>query len=288
MVPIPNTKPERLFTFGCSFTHYRWASWANILAYELGCEFYNFGKSGAGNSYIANQITQANNYFGFTKRDLIVVCWTNISREDRWTDATGWITPGNIYTQGEYDTKFIKQWANDIHFALRDFAAIDLVNKYLDCETNYVFLSMCDITRHINQWENTDIHADTRLHSISNLYKNSLNKIQPSFYDTLWNGDINSKWKKDWKEIHPHFSDGHPMIKEHLQYLQSTFDYKFSKKTKNSVMQLDKEWQNFIRQGYKNTKRTKGIHDMPQDWQETMFENFRLKRESPIPDAIFH
>ena len=48
-------EPKRIFTFGCSFTNYLWSTWANILGYEFReAEFYNFGKSGAGNQYIFN------------------------------------------------------------------------------------------------------------------------------------------------------------------------------------------------------------------------------------------
>ena len=59
MIDLAISNPKRLFTFGCSFTDYRWATWANILAYELDCEFHNFGKSGAGNQFqLAHMCTQ--------------------------------------------------------------------------------------------------------------------------------------------------------------------------------------------------------------------------------------
>ena len=73
MKPLYKNKPKRLFTFGCSFTEWIWATWANILAYELDVPFYNFGKPGAGNYYIANQISQADAIFNFTKDDLVIV-----------------------------------------------------------------------------------------------------------------------------------------------------------------------------------------------------------------------
>ena len=72
------TVPKRLFTFGCSFTSHDWATWANILGYELqllhGCEFYNFGRSGAGNAYIANVISQVDQVYKFNSNDLVIVC----------------------------------------------------------------------------------------------------------------------------------------------------------------------------------------------------------------------
>ena len=281
-------KPKRLFAFGCSFTEYKWATWANILGYEFDCEFHNFGKSGAGNSYIANQITQANNYFKFNKDDLVIVSWTNISREDRWSSTKGWVTPGNIYSQQDYDKNFVRNWANDIHFALRDFSNIDLIKKYLDDVTNYHFISMCDITKQINQWEGASKQSNQQIESIIELYKDSLELILPSFYDVLWNGNIDKKWKKDWREIHPHFSDGHPTILEHYKYLNSVFDYDFSDRTKQAVENLHCKWIEYIRKGYKNTRRSCGLHDMPNKWTDGIYNNFRLKIEEPVPHFLYH
>ena len=284
---LSNTTPKRLFTFGCSFTDYRWATWANILAYELDCEFYNFGKSGAGNCFIANQVTQANNIFHFNKDDLIIVCWTNISREDRWVTGKGWVTAGNIYSQGEYDKKFVKHYANDIHFALRDFSVIDLTTQYLK-NTNFHYLAMCDVKNHINQWENCDQNRNAKIKRITALYQESLNIIAPSFYESLWHNNINNKWKKDWQDIHKNYSDGHPTPKEHLEYLQRVFTHSFSSRTVEAVHNLHNEWVEFIRECYQGSKRSYGLHDLPQQIQENMSVRFRLKRPEEIPNDMWH
>ena len=75
--------PKRIFTFGCSFVEYYWATWAEILGKDLGIPLYNFGKSGGGNQYIANTFAQANAVYNFNEDDLIIVSWTNVCREDR-------------------------------------------------------------------------------------------------------------------------------------------------------------------------------------------------------------
>jgi hypothetical protein len=288
MQKLKHTNPQRLFTFGCSFTDYKWATWANILAFEFNCQFFNFGKSGAGNAFISNQITQANRYYNFNENDIVIACWTNISREDRWKNKKGWVTPGNIYSQQEYDAKFVRSWANDIHFALRDFSYIDLIKNYLYGKTNYHFLSMCDIKNHINQWETGHNHCNRDIDNLTNLYKDSLDSISPSFYETLWQNDIDIKWKKDWKEIHPNYSDGHPTILEHYEYLTKTFDFGFSKRTIDAVNSLHVEWKEYIKEGYKKTKRSYGLHDMPKQWVADMHNNFRLKKELPMPHQLYH
>ena len=104
-----------LITFGCSFTKYSWGTWANILAKELEpVEYINLGKSGAGNQYIFNMLMQADAVYDFTHEDLVVVQWTNVCREDRYIpqkkDSGPWVTPGNIYSQEEYDTNFVMNY----------------------------------------------------------------------------------------------------------------------------------------------------------------------------------
>jgi hypothetical protein len=184
--------------------------------------------------------------------------------------------------------KFVRSWANDIHFALRDFSYIDLVNNYLNANTNYHFISMCNIKKHINQWENGKSNNSTNIKNLANLYKDSLDNILPSFYETLWQNDIDYKWHKDWKEIHPNFSDGHPTILEHYEYLTKAFDYDFSERTTDAVNSLHAQWLKYIKDGYKNTKRSFGLHDMPKKWVNGIYNNFKLKKELPMPHHLYH
>ena len=52
---IDFSKYKRLFVFGCSFTQYRWPTWADIIAKDNPhLEYFNTANSGAGNLYIFN------------------------------------------------------------------------------------------------------------------------------------------------------------------------------------------------------------------------------------------
>lgn len=283
MKKLCNVKPSRLFTFGCSFTDWHWATWANILAIELDCEFYNFGKAGAGNFYISNLVTQADSVYKFKSTDLIIISWTNISREDRWIENQSWVTPGNIYSQNLYDKKFVKKYANDIHFALRDFSLITLIDNYLSQKCQYHFFSMCDITKRINQW----VDVENNINDITNLYRSSLNKINPSFYDVLWNDSIEDKFQKDKKEIHHNFVDGHPTILEHFLYLEKIFVDCFSTKTKNLVLNTHHEWLNDVRKNFNKYAKSKYIWDLPQDIQNNLKKKSILKNSNNISKLIF-
>ena len=288
MIDLAIKTPKRLFTFGCSFTDYRWDSWANILAYDLDCEFYNFGRSGAGNQYIASQLTQADNVYNFNKNDLVIVCWTNISREDRYNVEKGWLTPGNIYSQDEYDNSFVKKYANDLHFGLRDFSTIKLVKGYLENKTNYHFLSMCNVSYHVNQWENSVDTTSDMFKELRIQYLDVLKSILPSFYTVLWKDDIDIKWQKNRRELHKNYSDGHPTILEHFEYLKNTFNHDFNKRTYKIVKSKHKEFVEFIRTAYAKTRKTQGIYQFPQSWQDEMMQKFKIKSSIPMISTIIH
>lgn len=291
MTELYQIKPSRVFTFGCSFTNYNWATWANILGFELDCEFYNFGRSGAGNYYISNLISQADSYFNFNKNDLVMVCWTNVSREDRWTDEQGWITGGNIYNFPKFDKNFIKRWANDTHFCLRDFALIKLIDNLLKNKTQYHFLSMCDITKRSDQYRSSvssNIEYYNKISNLINLYDESLNKILPSFYDVLWDDKLSVKRQIDLETIHPYYCDFHPTILEHFEYLKKTFDYDFSKKTLNTVNNVHNQCINAIKNAYDYNKITKvtDLSELPKTVLYYLLKECRIRQSDEFPSSI--
>ena len=277
MQTLYNIKPTRLFTFGCSFTSWYWATWANILAFDLDCEFYNFGKQGAGNFYISNLITQVDSIYKFNSTDLIVISWTNISREDRWIENQAWLTPGNIYSQNHYDKNFVKRYANDTHFSLRDFSLISLIDNYLSQKCQYHFLSMCDITKRTDQW--SDINKKNKIIDIVNIYSSCLNKIKPSFYDILWNNNIENKFKKNKIEIHPNYLDGHPTLLEHCYYLEQTFNNCLTTKTKDIAASAYQEWLEYIKKYFENHSKVNYTWDLPHEVQKNL-RNISILKES--------
>ena len=66
-------KYNRFFAFGCSYTHYLWPTWANIIARDTGLPFQNWGKSGAGNVYIHHKMVEAKIKESINDDDLIIV-----------------------------------------------------------------------------------------------------------------------------------------------------------------------------------------------------------------------
>lgn len=236
MQPLITNPPKRFFTFGCSFTNYHWSTWADIVAKELKVPFYNYGRTGAGNQYIFNTIMQADALYNFNEDDLVMVCWSSITREDRFT-KDGWITPGNIYSQSQYDIDFVKKWVDPTGCAIRDFALIKGVTDLLELKNiSHHQMKMLDFN-HINQFK-----ASSKLENeewVSNLlvemYQPTLNKISESFYKVLWDNNIDVKVQSDQELIGKHFFDGHPFPSEAFTYLQHLFDHTFSIDTTTAV-----------------------------------------------------
>ena len=193
---------SRLFAFGCSFTNYRWSTWADCLAPEFDY-FENWGQSGAGNHYIFNSVMEADQRHHFGAGDTVVVCWTNVMREDRYTDR--WQTLGNITTCPIYDPKYVRDAITERGCLIRDIALIKATANFLNNCTDVTskFLSMCDIMNP-KQFDYSPGDQD-----IFDLYQPVLNNIMPSYQQVLY--------PAGWK----HSDDPHPTPAEHLAYLDA-------------------------------------------------------------------
>jgi adenylate kinase family enzyme len=227
---------QRLFTFGCSFTKYHWTTWPEIVAYELNVPLYNYGRSGAGNQYIANMISQADAIHNFNENDLIMISWTNVCREDRYKNQN-WITPGNIFSQNIYSNEYVKKWADPAGYILRDLCTIKFTINFLENKKcQFHMMSMCDIVDTIDQGQAEILKNLSFKEEIIKMYKNELDQLHSDFYNVLWqNNPQTYKFPKDMKEISELFSDGHPTPIEHLEYLQNIFSNTFSEKTSDAV-----------------------------------------------------
>lgn len=189
----------RFFAFGCSFTAFVWPTWADLVGTRFPNSYYNYGRSGAGNSYIFNRFIQAHQVHKFTKDDLVIVQLTSTLREDRYLNGH-WVTKGNM--QNFYPREFIDKYFDDRGYLIRDIALVAAMQTILEnigCE--YYFLSL---------------DAFNTTSDIQELYQDVLSRIKPSYQEVLGkyyprligNSDISN-------------NDEHPMTGEHLQYINA-------------------------------------------------------------------
>ena len=273
-----HNQPKRLFTFGCSFTGYNWGTWANVLAKELEpIEFYNFGRAGAGNHYIFNILMQADAMYNFTHEDLVIVQWTNVSREDRYTDE--WLTPGNIYSQKTYDLEFVRKYFTEYGASLRDYAFIKSAHEMLKHKTQWHFLQMLDITAFKDQWDLETKKEDIELNKLHALYHETLENLIPSFYDVLYSNQLKKKFKQDSKLINRYFKDGHPNPFEHYAYLKEVFKHDWKDTTDAAVSEAFDKWKKLLQDAarpYEIRQEFFNVYKMNERWMKMFFYETKI------------
>lgn len=179
----------RLFTFGCSFTQYCWPTWADILGREFN-HFENWGMTGGGNHFIFNSLIECITRNKINKDDTIVIMWTDLARNDIYHTGN-WQARGNLLANFlEYKTKVDFDIINDTRgLAIRDFAFIESANRILQSSgCQFKFFSMVSFTN-INPIDNSffEIPSD-----VTQLYQTSLNLINPSMFEIMYQNDWNS------------------------------------------------------------------------------------------------
>lgn len=109
---------KRLFTFGCSYTEFYWPTWADCLSPYFD-ETYNYGKCGAGNSYIFNHFASVVASKKLTEKDTVIIQWSSIVREDRiLPHHISYQTGGLVYNNKAYDKEFYTKYFNAFQMAV--------------------------------------------------------------------------------------------------------------------------------------------------------------------------
>lgn len=197
---------SRLFTFGCSFTNYRWSTWADCLAPEFDY-FENWGQAGGGNQFIFNSVMEADQRHHFGADDTVVVCWTSIDREDRYVDHR-WHTPGNaFFATNVFNPEYLKTHIDERGYLIRDLAAIKAVKTLLENRPGlrWEFLSMVEIMAMPFPDDTVSLHRD-----VMRLYEDVVRSIKPGYDKTIFK---DNRWPPN------HNGDTHPSPEEHLAYL---------------------------------------------------------------------
>ena len=210
---------SRLFTFGCSYTNYRWSTWADCLAPEFDY-FENWGQGGGGNHYIYNSVMEADQRHRFGADDTVIVCWSTFMRDDRYVNNR-WHTIGGMFTTPIYRPEYLKTHVDERGYVIRDLAFIKGVKSLLENKHNltWKFLSLANLklgTRcETEPGEPKDVIA---------VYADVLDTILPSYQETIF--------KDGWKQA----EDPHPSPEEHLAYLDAVLPAWVTKQSTRVIM----------------------------------------------------
>ena len=218
---IDFSKYNRAFYFGCSFTDYYWPTWADIISQAIPNN-YKYAQCGAGNFYIYQAVVEAVAKHQICDNDLVMVMFSNVTREDRYTKSNGWITPGNLFHQDTYDEKFLKKFFCEKGYLMRDFTLIEGIDRILSTTgSDYSLMSMI----HLDSYSSDNTRIEN-VNEVLETYSNTLLKIKPSVFEVIFNNDwgnrqIRPKYTCHWSD--GVYIDNHPTPAEHLEYLQKTF-----------------------------------------------------------------
>lgn len=189
---------RRLFAFGCSFTNYRWSTWADCLAPEFDY-FENWGQSGGGNQYIFNSFIEADRRQNFGANDTVIICWTHHMRDDRYANKK-WHTLGNIFTCPIYNSDYLRDHVDERGYMIRDLATMQATKMILESrpDLDWCFLSTVGTA-----------HGD--ISDVCSLYRDVIATVAPSYLDTVFK-------ESGWPDRD---GDPHPSPDEHLAYLDT-------------------------------------------------------------------
>lgn len=294
MKPLTSKKVSRLFTFGCSFTNYVYTVWPEIVANYLDVPYWNYALPGLGNPAIFSRFIQANKIHEFNENDLIMICWTEAGRDDRWDIiSNNWNTGGNIYHTDTWNPKWLKRWGNSTHYLLRDAGLISSAYNILESlQSHYHVFSIVDFFNVDEVFPyKLPIKNKTKL---LNMFESEIQKIYPSFYQVLWYPNMYfNKWHKDKIHVHPDYLDSHPRPLEHLQYLGHFFPEILSTQYQ-IVKEKEDIFLDFIRPIYDKKsllqsfkKKHHAIQCITKEEAETLYELTLIRKSEPISDGIF-
>ena len=241
-------KFKRAFLFGCSYTEYKWPTWANILQKDLDIPVYNWGLSGIGNVGIHCRMLQCDIKHKFTSEDLIIVVWSSWTREDRYIQGR-WKNYGNLFNQDFYDDTFRRKywdWENDV---IKNSTSIISATKMFPI---FYQASIVPITKPQDLYMPSEIYTET----IDKL--NRENGLIDFFHEQFPKID-------DFNEIKNSRYDGiifdhHPDIKCHQKFVT---DYIYPKLNLTMKDSTDQDIDSYWNQAKARFKDLPSKHDWP-------------------------
>lgn len=181
---------KRLFTFGCSFTRYRWPTWADILALDYD-RHHNWAKGGGGNHFIFYSLIECARRNQITADDHVIIMWTSAAREDRYIN--GWKLQGSVY-HCDLPSDYVAQFTDTTGYYFTSVLLIDAARRLLDsigCE--YHFLSMVPMGMVDDAGESLFFEPDTTDAGIAELFGDTLILVRPSVYELVFDCDWSSR-----------------------------------------------------------------------------------------------
>lgn len=230
---------KRLYTFGCSFTKYKWPTWADFIGSQF--EVYeNWGQPGAGNLFISTQVYECcqKNCVGVDDTVLIMLSSTN--RFDIINQDSKFVTEGNIYNSPSLPKEFVENiWSEEFGIYLTWFAANSIKNLLNGIGCKYKIMTAFDFTK----LDNDSLIVNDLL--IKGRVIHTLHNLKTEFN---FEHNLNDFSKTMLKEGHSYYNfleygnnDDHPSMSIHLEWIKKYLPEYYDIKMDNMLVEWNKK-----------------------------------------------
>lgn len=225
---------NRLFTFGCSHTQYRWPTWADIIGLNYS-EFYNFGQPGSGIFFMLYQFVFANEHFEFNKNDTLLFMLSNEARIDI-IKKENWLREGLAFNSIDvFGEKFFEHYS-EIHAVESSYVNVYFLKEMLDkigCKYELFYAFEPFFKNKSNLFDTTTIDIWNKTFNLTNKNIKSLTEFAKSINDNSYYL-INS-------ETNEGYTDGHFKISTHLNYVKTYLSKYYNEKNDEVVKKWEME-----------------------------------------------
>jgi hypothetical protein len=230
---------KRLYTFGCSFTKYKWPTWADFIGTQF--ETYeNWGQPGAGNLFISTQVYECCQKNCVGVNDTVLVMLSSTNRFDIIDRNSNFLTEGNIYNSPSLPKEFVENiWSEEFGIYLTWFAA-NSIKKLLDgIGCKYKIMTAFDLTK----LDDDSLIMNDLL--IKGRVIHTLHNLRTEFN---FNDNLNDFSKTMLKEGHSYYNfveqggkDDHPSMSIHLEWIKKYLPEYYYEKMINKLNEWEKE-----------------------------------------------
>ena len=232
---------SRLFTFGCSFTHFFWPTWADILGSTYD-EHQNWAGSGYGNRAIVERLSECVTHNKITADDTIIIQFTDFHRHDMHQKGiepngiSNWRFGGNIWIK-PYELPWIKEVWSEESYVYHTCNFINLgisLLKSLPCK--YHLVSMIDFKPDVERL----FPEYLTLFEENSWLKDFAQLVQ----DENYKGIKHKQWMLEPitnKFIQKTEIDKHPSPKLYLKWLEQNLNFNASNSLIEKIKTMDEE-----------------------------------------------
>ena len=249
---------KRLFTFGCSFTSWKWPTWNDYIGLNFD-EYYSLGCGGADNKNILYRLLQADRKYKFTSNDCVMVMFTSFNRLS-YVDKHH-----HIHNIGDIVDHNVKAHpiGKNYNFATAVYdscIAIQSIESILKSKNiKYKFLQSMKHDFYNDDFKMSgDVKED--LDYCLDLFK------YPVMENWVYENYDFDKEKIIWQDEGSR--DGHPTMKHHFDFVEEFFPQYITDKV---IEYYDIQQENFSDE---NTEQQEEIY---KDIQKEFFENEKIK-----------